>query len=901
MGATLLSRAGRGTAVALAVLAVLPAAGCRRSSPSPVPARDAAFSLAAVSRVEVAFSWRFELPRHLRYWTPINVERFEREGNVAVVESPSEDPQLIRRASIDAESVDTIRVAMAGLESGDVKLYWARAGAPLSEERQITLLAATGDAEGGMKLFDFAVGSHPEWTGEIRLLRLDPTSVPGSRLRLLRIEGLRHRIDEELLATEAEELHKVELDSEIREALLMPAGKRHEQTLEVPDEAVLHFGYGLIESAAKPARSAAPRLSVRVSAEGDRESTVFSTELAPARPGSSSSWRDVEVDLAAYAGKKIRLRFETEAAAATGVPVVSIPGVGSRLPIGPPNVVLISIDTLRADRLSLYGYPEPTTPHIDAWARRHGVAFRSAVAAAPWTLSSHVSLFTGLDSLRHGVNYPTTPAPSGLLTWAELLKRQGYATLALTGGAYLHPRFGFLQGFDRYRYWPDPGRPDKELESHMGQALEWLDGHADRPFFLFFHTYEVHSPFYPREPFFSMLGGRREQLGGPSLRIKPLETGVDEGFLNLRRLVWFDEAAGRETPFDDRQAPLLPVLYDGGVAYADAQIGLLLERLEKMPRPTLVVLTSDHGESLGEHGLVAHGNLYDDNLLVPLIVSYPGRLAGGQWIDRQVRSVDVLPTVLDLLGIEIPPALDGISLVPLIEGRAEGEAPPAWSLAAWSSYGLAVRVGNARKYIYKTSPWPAVAGRDQFFALDADPGEEDNLLSTAPAELRARAREYLARRSAGLRIQVTNSGAVTFRAGLSGPAALEIRLKALEPPCADVSWSEGGTIDLVVPPACDFALILEGDRRQALSVTAAVVEAPAARDASSTVELDPVAIEAPRALGFDGERWRFETTPAVPEVGLAFSWKEPEVALDAGPPASDLNLENQLRALGYIN
>ncbi len=890
--------------VLLAVMAALIASGCRPRPQAPAPRhQDSVFSLEAVSRTETVFSWRFKTPRHLRPWTPVNVARFERVRDTLVLETSSEDPQLVRPANFVAESVDTVQVLMAGLESGDVKLYWARAREPLSEERQITLLAATGEGEGGMKVFDFAVGSHPEWKGEIRLLRLDPTSVPGSRLRLSRIDGLRHRIDEERVSAAAEEPWMVELDHEIRNARLVARGHGYEQVLEVPEEALLHFGYGLIESASKPPEGFEPRLWVRAFAEGAGESTIYSTVLSSAKPGSSGSWHDVKVDLGPHAGRQIRLRFETEMPAAAGVPVVSMPTVGSPGPGGPPNVVLLSIDTLRADHLSLYGYSEPTTPHIDAWARRQGVTFETAVAAAPWTLSSHVSLFTGLDSLRHGVNYPTISASSGLLTLAEILKQQGYATLALTGGAYLHPQFGFLQGFDRYRYWPDPGRPGQELESHLERAANWLDEFSNRPFFLFFHTYEVHSPYYPREPFFSSQGGRPEELGGPSLRIKPLETGVDQGFLNLRRLVWFDQGSGRETPFHDSQAPLLPALYDSGVAFADAQIGLLLERLDEIDRDTLVVLTSDHGESLGEHGLVAHGNLYDDNLLVPLVFSYPGRLEGGKRIDEQVRSVDVLPTVLDLLGVAVPQGLDGVTLVPLIEDRAARPPPPAFSLAAWSSYGLAIRVGNARKYIYKDSPWPAIAGRDQFFALAADPGEQDNLVisSPPPAELREHVRSYLAERSAGLRIHFMNTGSVSYRAGLAGPTGLEYRLKALEAPCAGVSWTESATVELVVPPDCAFSLSLASDPGQRLSVTVALAGESEAEDPSLTVDLDSPALEAAQALGFDGERWRLEATSDLPEVGLAFSWKEPEVPLDAGLPDGDEALRRRLRALGYVN
>ncbi len=147
-----------------------------------------------------------------------------------------------------------------------------------------------------------------------------------------------------------------------------------------------------------------------------------------------------------------------------------------------PNVILISVDTLRADHLSLYGYPRSTSPRIDAWARNSAAGFRNAVVQAPWTLPSHCSMLTGLDALSHGVNHSFEAVPGELTTVAERLSEAGYFTAGITGGGWFHPRYGLAAGYDRYRYWSGKRRGDEELEAHAPIASGWLD-ELPEPFF----------------------------------------------------------------------------------------------------------------------------------------------------------------------------------------------------------------------------------------------------------------------------------------------------------------------------------------------------------------------------------------------------------------------------------
>ncbi len=151
-----------------------------------------------------------------------------------------------------------------------------------------------------------------------------------------------------------------------------------------------------------------------------------------------------------------------------------------------PNIVLISVDTLRADRLS-----QATSPRIEAWAERRAVAFHNTVAQAPWTLPSHASMLTGSGALRHGVNHSYQVAPEELTTVAERLHAAGYTTAGIAGGAWLDPQYGLAQGIERYRGWSSEQRGDEELEAHAPLAARWLD-ELQEPFFFFLHTFDVH-------------------------------------------------------------------------------------------------------------------------------------------------------------------------------------------------------------------------------------------------------------------------------------------------------------------------------------------------------------------------------------------------------------------------
>jgi len=356
---------------------------------------------------------------------------------------------------------------------------------------------------------------------------------------------------------------------------------------------------------------------------------------------------------------------------------------------GPPpeplhGIVLVGFDTLRADGLSSYGNPRPTSPHLDALAL-DGVLFENAVSNASWTLPGFVAILSG--------EYPSARVFRGglLRSGAERLREAGYRTAAFTEGGYVSRRFDLDRGFETF--WEEtapvlhqPG-PEVGIAKTFGLARDWLRAHADEPFFLFVHTYEPHVP-YQRLEFAEGLDAG--VLGGPYDRKQ-----------NGRVL------AG-ELPAGAVERAWVRALYDGGVAAADRELGGLLAELDSLGAAdrTLVVVTSDHGEQLGEHvprQLGLHGqSLWDTVLHVPLVVRDPRRTDGGQRVTTQVRTVDIMPTILDLAGVPPQRGLDGRSLVPVMDGAEQAHRPAFSELRAQSGGRLraaALRTGEYKLHL----------------------------------------------------------------------------------------------------------------------------------------------------------------------------------------------------------
>jgi arylsulfatase A-like enzyme len=303
-----------------------------------------------------------------------------------------------------------------------------------------------------------------------------------------------------------------------------------------------------------------------------------------------------------------------------------------------PNILLISIDSLRADHLGSYGYSRDTSPHIDALASQ-GARFATAIAPAPWTLPSHITMLTGRHPAAHGVNNTDRRLADEIPTLAEVLRGQGYATAGFVAGPYLRRDYGYSRGFDLY----DDSLVADGRDSHRGTTSPelvanlstWLAGEREaeqpKPFFAFLHIWDVHYDFAPPPPF--------DTLFDPSY--EGVVDGRDIGLL--------------KSSIPERDLEHVVALYDGEIRFADRELGVLFAKLRAwgLWNNTIVVLTADHGEEFFEHGKLGHlFHIFDEAIQVPLIVRYPPVIEAGLVLDEQVRLMDIAPTILGLAGID---------------------------------------------------------------------------------------------------------------------------------------------------------------------------------------------------------------------------------------------------------
>ena len=408
-----------------------------------------------------------------------------------------------------------------------------------------------------------------------------------------------------------------------------------------------------------------------------------------------------------------------------------------------PNVVLLSIDTLRADHLGCYGYERDTSPNIDKLLER-GVIFENAISGAPWTLPSYGTLFTGRypSSHRAGVRpvlnelwgsdkcgeplemslapraRQTRTLAKRYVTLAEALRDQGYRTAGLVNNPFLHPSRDIDQGFERYAWY------QHTADDGVDEALTWIDEQAGVPFFLFLHLMDPHMPYAPPEPF-------DERFSGQKL------TEVDAAYpWTLGHL--------RADPNPESWKQLLIDMYDGEIAYTDQEVGRFVAELERrgLMDNTILILHSDHGEEFWDHGSYEHGHsLHKELLHVPLAIVYPKSIPAGTRVSARVRTADVYPTVLDLLGL--PPeigelewgrlagdgaTLNARSLMPWVTGERED---PLDTLSEAMLYGPPEAGFHEQKARYEGGFKLIVGGQmptNELYDVEADPGETNNIL-----------------------------------------------------------------------------------------------------------------------------------------------------------------------------
>jgi len=624
-----------------------------------------------------------------------------------------------------------------------------------------------------------------------------------------------------------------------RGALYAPPTTEIAFDLAFPAGARLRLATGL---ARETPLGAAARFQVEVRPSGGGEPVRLLDAVRTARMA-EWSWEDVDLDLSAVAGDAGTLVLRTLAEKGDPHPLWGNPWVEAG-DASDPLVILIAVDTLRADRLGAYGYERPTTPALDRLAAE-GVRFDQARSNCNWTCPSFASIFTGLVPSRHGVTSygPATPLPEELVTLAEHFRARGWATRSI---AYKVPLFdgNYEQGFDQAFNVP---RDVIRGEENLARALEWLETHRGGPTFLFLHFNDPHQPFVQPEPFDRAFGKSPEDLG-LQLPIGVPGSGQEE----LQRL------------FAD--------LYDGAVSYVDSCIGRFLDALRErgLYEDAAIGFVADHGEQLWERGRFGHGGdeLFDEVVRVPLIVKPPaGTFETGRVVSADVSGFDVMPTLLELGGIRPPEDLDARSLVPLLSG--ERERLDRVVVTETSQRGLAL-VDDGYKLVLE--PDGTTSG---VFHLASDPAERRDLAREQPAErarLESLAIAYLLEHRPGNYLLLASG---------EEPARVLLSTRAVRPLVGPVSLqaeSNGRVASLA--PGTWALLELEGEGAEKVAL------AGLERKTAET--------------GFDA--WVAGALPTLSGPGL-WRLRGPErrvrPAPEDGPVEVDVELLEALRRLGY--
>lgn len=390
------------------------------------------------------------------------------------------------------------------------------------------------------------------------------------------------------------------------------------------------------------------------------------------------------------------------------------------------NVLLITIDALRPDHMGCYGYPRNTTPNIDKLAEE-GIIFTQAISQAPITSPSVGSLLTGLYPSRHGVIKDVSPL-NYEITLPVILKNNKYLTTAIINQPNFNKISNFNRGFINYIDIAELEDKEKNAKTISEIAVKWLEKNYNKHFFLWLHYLDPHGPYNPPCPYDKTFLNDRFYREDRFLQVSNFECGSDGG---IPKYLFRDNI----TNIDYYIAQ-----YDGEIRFTDEQIGILLEKLKKLKifDKTLIVITADHGEAMGEHSqyFVHVNSMYDEFLRVPLIIRLPNGLLKNKKIGFQVRSIDIMPTILDLLEIKIK-NLDGCSLMPLMLGRVNKDP----NLIAYSDVIdelmrvriVSIRLMNKWKFILHQDLSQSV-NRDsieitqlELYDLENDPQELNNL------------------------------------------------------------------------------------------------------------------------------------------------------------------------------
>jgi len=547
----------------------------------------------------------------------------------------------------------------------------------------------------------------------------------------------------------APEIRVLEVDNERRPVVLTPAGTWSWRG-RVPAGGVLHAGVQTVPAAWQ---TSARRLEAAITARDGRTREILDVAHTANRR-QPQRWLDMDVDLSRWAGREVTLELT---ALLPGLPPrdrdANLVGWGPVILEGQerttrttgttgtdtgerPNVLFILVDTLRADHTTPYGYTvHDTTPEIQRRLADHGTVVENAYSQAPWTLPSVVSFMTGrYPGELLGEDLAAYGIPDGVTSLAERMAALGYDTGGFFANPTLHAGAGFERGFRTFYAPPaDVEWIRKHADELNRHAVPWLRAHQRRPFFLYVHYVDPHDPYENPD----MIGNRAQFM--------PEYKGAIAGD-------WIHGIYSGKLQLADPVLDLayINALYDGEVHYADRHIGALLDELDPaVLRDTLIVLTADHGEELHDHGGWKHGqSLYDEQIHVPLVFRWDGRIAADKRLGGTVRLLDLVPTLVAAAGGKADPGWEGASILPALTGKQPEPRLPAFAEGMSGGPLRAAAVLDRRKLMLFNREEPfrpadelqdylwrkdlARFQRSELYDLAQDPGEHRNLTGEHP-------------------------------------------------------------------------------------------------------------------------------------------------------------------------
>lgn len=691
--------------------------------------------LAQKEKTEIVQSFRFEKDNDLEGWLLVNdIKDGEVNNGILRMRSTGDDPYLVlNNPNLKAEEITAIQIRMKVSNGFLAKLYWTTDESPKFSEDTSHRFNLISDN----KFHDYFISIEDisNWKGRLRQLRLDPTNrksyIDIDEISLLNMPFVQYL----LLKQSTESLRKASINNECRKIIFAFPPSKISHKVYIRRDSFFDFGYGVLKNAWGKSGDGV-QFYVKAKDREGKEYTLFSAYIDPKHYENDRRWFDERIDLSHFKGQEIELILETKGSYPITKPFSRNPDTNYDYAVwsnpvvynerdNKPNIILIVLDTLRADALGCYGYERKLSPNIDKLAAdSHSVIFKNAFSSSPWTTPSHANLFTS-KYLFLDMEYEKKYLPQSETTLAEVLHNNGYCTVAFTGGAWVSYKLGFDKGFELYSDTAGKG----EIRRVYQDSINWLENNSNKRFFLFFHTYEVHTPYNRVQIARNFDPGRIPEKYQSNFRYVNQE---------LRNMI---------TTANKVEKDYIKALYDGGVQMADKYLGLLFEKLKELNlfENTVIIITSDHGEEFWDHfdfGATHGYSLYNELLHVPMIIYMPHLTMKKKSISENASLIDIFPTILDIVGIKDfdKQTIMSESLLPLIEGEKRTKDNMIFAELKDKSSKIRLQsiITDKYKYIYSLDGEAErifegfkvnIRNKEELFHLGYDPQERYNILT----------------------------------------------------------------------------------------------------------------------------------------------------------------------------